>query len=159
MSDGLENASGGFTDLDELARNNTLIVVRIKEFHPTEIDPVRKYESKPVTGDLLICSGERTGEVVRGMKIKKGGVTATLRRSSVGKDVAGVMVVSTSDRRDNPFAAMNPCDSTQLDTVKQVFRGGAGFDDNSGLSNAAPKAAATSGTAASAPAADVKPPF
>jgi hypothetical protein len=155
MSDGLENASGGFTDLDELARTNTLIVVRIKEIHPEEVDAQRGFKSNPVTGDLLICSGERAGEVVRGMKIKKGGVTATLRRSSIGKDVAGVMVVSTSDKRDKPFAAMNPCDSVQLDAVKQVYRGGAGFDDNSGLSNAAPKSA----PAASAPAGDTPPPF
>lgn len=158
MSDGLENASGGFTDLDELARTNTLIVVRIKEILPEETSR-EGYKSKPVIGDLLICSGERSGEVVRGMNIRKGGVTATLRRSSVGKDVAGVMVVSTSDKREKPFAAMNPCDSTQLDQVKQVYRGGAGFDDNSGLSNAAPKFGGSETGGNAAPAGDTAPPF
>jgi len=149
----LENASGGFTDLDELARDNTLVVVRIKEIHGEEVSP-EGYKSYPVTGDLLLCSGPRSGEVIRGMKIKKGGVTNTLRRSSVGKDVAGAIVVKKIEKRKDPFAAMDPCNETQLDTVKQVYRGGAGFDDNSGLSNAA--AAAPAG---SAPAGDTQPPF
>lgn len=161
MSDALENASGGFTDLDDLARNNTLVVARIKDFLPEETSS-EGYKSLPVMADLLICSGPDKGDVVRGMKIKKGGITNTLRRSNVGKDVAGLIKVKLNDKRKDrdgnpqPFAAMDPCTAEQLADVKLVYRDGTGFDSNSNLVGAT---AGTSGNSA-APAADSDlPPF
>jgi hypothetical protein len=156
----LENASGGFTDLDELAKDATAVVSRIREFHPEETSP-EGYKSEPVTIDLLICSGERKGEVVRGMKVKKGGVVSTLRRSQVGKDVAGVIVIKHSTKRKDrdgnplPFAAMDPCDSAQMDQVKEVYRNGTGFDDNPNLVSAPSASAAGAGDDDS----DSEPPF
>lgn len=155
----LENASGGFTDLDELARNNTLVVARIREFLAHEKDSTTGYESDPVMADLLICNGHRAGEVVRGMKIKKNGIVSTLRRSAPGKDVAGMITVKLNQKRKDtsgnpqPFVAMDPVDAGQMDTVKGVYKDGTGFDDNANLVSAT---AATSGnggnyTAAGAP--------
>ena len=148
----LENASGGFTDLDELARDSTLVVTRIKKIHPEEVSS-EGYKSLPVTADLLICSGQRSGEVVRGMKIRKGGITNTLRRSSVGKDVAGVIVVKKIDKRKDPFPAMDPCSGSQLEDVKATYRDGVGFDGNENL------VAASAAPAATASAGETRPPF
>lgn len=153
----LENASTGFTDFDELARGNTPVVARIRQIHPEERNG--DYTSYPVTIDLLICGGPRAGEVVRGYKVKKNGITSTLRRSSEGKDVAGVIAITTSDKRKDPFVGMNPCDPAQLETVKAVYRDGVGFDSNENLVSAGATAApGTSGNSAAAPATE-RPPF
>lgn len=144
----LENASGGFTDLDELARNKTLVVCRIKEFNAREISE-KGYESDPVTVDLLICSGTKAGEVVRGMKMKRNGVTNTLRRSAPGKDVAGVIQPKSTEKRKDPFVSLDPVDSEQMDNIKKIYRDGTGFDDNAnlvGATAAAPSAASSSST-------------
>lgn len=150
----LENASGGFTDLDELARNRTLVVCRIKEFNAHEISD-KGYESDPVTVDLLICSGTKAGEVVRGMKMKRNGVTNTLRRSAPGKDVAGVIQPKTTEKRKEPFVSLDPVNSEQMESIKKVYRDGVGFDDNANLVSAT---AATPSAASSAPVTDA-PPF
>lgn len=151
----LENASGGFTDLDELARNQTLVVCRIKEFHATEISE-KGYESDPVTVDLLICSGPKAGEVVRGMKMKRNGITGTLRRSAPGKDVAGVIQPKTTDKRKDPFVSMDPVNDDQMFSIKKVYRDGVGFDSNTNLVGAA--AAPSAGTSGSYTATE-QPPF
>ena len=149
----LENASTGFTDFDELARGNTPVVARIRQIHPSETNG--DYTSYPVTIDLLICGGERRGEVVRGYKVKKNGITSTLRRSSEGKDVAGVIAITSSEKRKDPFVGMNPCDPSQLEAVKAVYRDGVGFDSNSNLVGVA---AAPSNGVPAKPVAD-EPPF
>lgn len=153
----LENASTGFTDFDELARGNTPVVCRVRQIHPEERNG--DYTSYPVTIDLLICAGERAGEVVRGYKVKKNGITSTLRRSSEGKDVAGVIAITTSEKRKDPFVGMNPCDPVQLESVKAVYRDGVGFDSNDNLvSVGGGAAAAPSGNGAARPV-DDEPPF
>lgn len=148
----LENASGGFTDLDELARNKTLVVCRIKEFHAREKSE-QGYESDPVSVDLLLCTGPKAGEVVRGMKMKRNGITNTLRRSAPGKDVAGVIQPKTTEKRKEPFVSLDPVNSEQMDDIKKVYRDGVGFDDNANLvgATAATPSAATSSTAEEPP--------
>lgn len=144
----LENASGGFTDLDELARDKTLVVCRIKEFHARERSE-QGYDSDPVSVDLLICSGTRAGEVVRGMKMKRNGITNTLRRSAPGKDVAGVIQPKTTEKRKEPFVSLDPVNSEQMETIKRVYRDGVGFDDNAnlvGATAAAPSAGSSAST-------------
>lgn len=157
----LENASGGFTDLDELARNKTLVVCRIKEFNAPEKSE-QGYESNPVTVDLLFCSGPKTGEVVRGMKMKRNGITNTLRRSAPGKDVAGVVQVKLNEKRKDrdgnpqPFVSLDPVNSEQMDDIKKAYRDGVGFDDNANLVSAAAAAPSAASTSA---VADSEPPF
>jgi hypothetical protein len=150
----LENASGGFIDLDQLARDKTLVVCRIKEFLPREVSD-RGFESDPVMVDMLICSGPQRGEVVRGFKAKRNGITSTLRRSAVGKDVAGVIEPKTSDKRKDPFVSLNPVNSAQMEEIKKVYRDGVGFDSNTNLVGASSAPAAGGG----ATAADEEPPF
>lgn len=149
----LENASGGFTDLDELARDKTLVVCRIKEFHARERSE-QGFESDPVTVDLLICSGTRAGEVVRGMKMKRNGITNTLRRSAPGKDVAGIIQPKTTEKRKDPFVSLDPVNSDDMESIKRVYRDGTGFDENSNLVGAT-----TAPAAGSAPTASSEPPF
>lgn len=70
---------GGFFDLKELAADKpTLVLFRVKEFHPVEKATGFEGWNFPVMADALVCDGPRKGEVHLEERFI-GAITSTLR--------------------------------------------------------------------------------
>jgi hypothetical protein len=124
----LQNASGGsFTDLDELAKDKTLVVFRVRQLLEERPSQFPGNTIKPVLADMLICSGERKGEVTRNDDIIGAGVTGTLRRAGEGKDVAARLEVITQPGR-RPYIGAQTCTDEELAKIGPVYEDGKGFD-------------------------------
>lgn len=149
----LQNASGGsYTDLDELARDKTIVVFRVRELLPERPSQFPGNSIMPVLADMLICSGPRTGEVTRNDDIIGAGVTGTLRRAGAGADVAARLeVIQQQGRR--AYVGAQTCTEDELATAMKVYDDGRGFDAKTQLTNAS---TSVSGNGA---AADDEPPF
>lgn len=150
----LDNATGGsYTDLDELAKDNTLVVFRVKALLPDRPAKGSTRMNKPVLADMLICTGPRKGEVTRDDDIIGGGITGPLRRAGEGKDVAARLEVITH-ATGNKYVGAQTCTPEELAEIGVVYDDGRGFDKTSVLSNVG-----ASAPAARTPVDDDEPPF
>lgn len=119
--------SGSFTDLDELAKDRTLVVFRVKQLLPERASKIPGRMNKPVLADMLICTGERAGEVTHNDDIIGNGITGALRRAGEGKDVAARLEVITHST-GTKYAGAQTCTDAELAEIQKVYRDGKGFD-------------------------------
>lgn len=138
-----KRTGGGFLDLRDLAADGPVLAVfRIVEFHPAEKATGFDGVNLPVTADVLICSGPRTGEVHLGERFI-GAITSTLRgvrnpktakgeqpqppETAVGDEIVARIKVLNQGKPNAGAVGDEPSD-TEFAAVEQVYNGGAAWD-------------------------------
>lgn len=159
MTDPFKSATrtgGEFLDLRELCADEpTLALFKIVEFGEREPDNYKRW-TYPVTADVLICSGPRTGEVHKGEVFKFApanvlrGVSAKASEQGAeptnapGEQIAA-RVTMVEKKGSQPFVGLDPVSGPEREAIAAVWNGGAGWTG---------KTLATAGATSGASAAD-----
>lgn len=100
-----------------LGEEQALLIVRPLELLPTE--DLGNGDTYPVLIDVLVVTGERAGEVIRGTKVNGAGQTGPLRRAPLGEDMTTRMGVG--QRGANLYPQFNTPSEADDEKIEKLY--------------------------------------